>query len=120
MALGGVILFPASRPLMSLFTDDAEVLALGVSYLRIMAFLLFAYVILFLHVSALQGAKQPMFAIWIGIYRQLAAPLLIFPLLGQSLGWGVDGIWWGLFMINWTAAAIALVYARRRLPRPAS
>lgn len=118
MALGGAVLFPAARPLMGLFTDDAEVLALGVSYLRIMAFLLFAYVILFLHVAALQGAKQPMFAIWIGLFRQLAAPLLVFPLLGHVLGWGVDGIWWGLFIVNWSAAAIALIYARRRLPSP--
>ncbi len=114
---GALIWLPAPW-LMGLFTNDPVVLGHGVSYLRIMAFLLYAYVILFLHVAALQGVRQPMFAIWIGIYRQLAAPMLVFPLLGQVMGWGPDGIWWGLFAINWSAALIALAYARRRLPRP--
>jgi len=120
MALGTVVLFPAARPLMALFADDPEVLAFGVSYLRIMAFLLYAYVILFLHVAALQGAKRPMFAIWIGVYRQLAAPVVVFPLLGEVLGWGPDGVWRGLFIINWSAALVALAYARKRLPSPES
>jgi len=117
MGGGALVVFFLAPWVMTLFTSDARVVGSGVTYLRIDAFLLFGYVVLFCHVSALQGMKRPMFAIWIGLFRQIAAPALVFHLATQVLDWGVTGVWWGIFFINWTAAGITVFYARRVLAR---
>lgn len=115
MAAGGVLVFFLAPYLMDLFTDDPAVLASGKLYLRIDALVLYAYVVLFVHVSALQGMKKPLFALIIGAYRQIAAPVLIFYLLSVVAGMGAKGIWWGICIITWSAAIIAFFYARQKM-----
>jgi putative MATE family efflux protein len=115
MAAGGAVLFFSAEPLMRLFTRDAAVVDVGSFYLRIASFLLFAYVVLYVNVAALQGIKQPGYGLIIGILRQIALPLAVFPLLTGAMGLGLEGIWWGIFVINWVAAAFTFFYARMRL-----
>ncbi len=117
MALGAVLIWFGADFLMTRFTDDAAVVAIGAHYLRIAAFIEYAYVVLFVNTSALQGLKQPAFALWIGLYRQLAAPALVFWLLTRVFDWGLDGIWWGVFAITWSAALVSVLYARRQVDR---
>ncbi len=112
MAVGTLIVFIGAKPLMALFASDRTVTEIGASYLRIDAFVLYAYVVLFVHVAALQGMKRPLFAIWIGLYRQMAAPFLLFYVLTRFLTIGLLGIWWGIFAITWSAALFTLFYAR--------
>ena len=112
MGIGTVLVFFCAAPLMHLFTRDPNVAAIGTVFLRIESFVFSAYVILYICVFALQGLKKPMFAIWIGLYRQIGAPLLAFYLLAYHLGWGLLGIWWGIFIVTWSAALIALIYIR--------
>lgn len=114
-ACGGVAVFLLSEPLMRLFSKDPAVIAVGATYLRIEALVLAAYVILFVCVAALQGIKEPMFAVGIGIFRQILAPAAVFYLLTRILNTGVQGVWWGICGITWTAAVIAFFYSRRRI-----
>jgi Na+-driven multidrug efflux pump len=58
----------------------------------------------------MQGIKRPTFALWIGLYRQIAGPFLVFHILTTVLGWGIMGIWWGIFTVTWSAAVIVVVY----------
>jgi putative MATE family efflux protein len=113
MAVATLGIFFFARPLMEIFTDDAAVVSIGARYLRIAAWVEFAYVILFVNTSALQGLKRPAFAIWIGAYRQLAAPIMVFILVTEVWNLGLAGIWWGVFAITWSAAIIAMLYAMR-------
>ncbi len=113
--VGSVAIFAAARPLLGLFTRDAEVIAIGARYLRVAALIQYAYMILFINTSALQGLKLPHLALWIGLYRQIAAPLLLFWLGTQVLGWGLTGIWWTILGITWSAALAALAVARRKI-----
>ncbi len=96
--------------LISFFTSDPAVVAVGVRFLKIEAFVFPAYVLLYICVSAMQGVKQPMFALWIGLYRQIAAPVAIFYLLVTVMGLGIIGIWWGIFSVTWSAALIVVAY----------
>ncbi len=113
VAGGAVLLFCGGEFLMGLFTDDTAVVATGAHYLRIAAFIEYAYVILFVNTSLLQGLKRPAFALWIGLYRQLAAPFTVFYLATQVWDFGLDGIWAGIFVITWSAALVAVVFAQR-------
>jgi len=113
MALGSTLLFLGAEPLMRAFSDDPVVVGIGAPYLRIAAFIEFAYVILFVNTAALQGLKKPSFALWIGLYRQILAPFAVFWLAAQVFDLGLFGIWWGVLGINWTAALVAVWWARR-------
>jgi len=115
MFLGTLLVFFGARWLMDFFTDDAEVIAIGAHYLRIAAWIQFAYVILFVNTSALQGLKLPSFALWIGLYRQIAGPFALFWLATRVWELGLNGIWWAIFGITWSAAVVAVVFAQQRV-----
>ncbi len=112
MAAGGILLLLLGRPLMDFFTEDPEVVDIGSGYLRVAAITLCAYVVLFQTVFMLQGLKRPMFALWLGLIRQLAAPCIVFYLLAFRLDYQLAGIWWGIFLVNWAAAAGTWFYGR--------
>ncbi len=49
------------------------------------------------------------------LIRRLAVPagtgtLWVFHLLTAVAGWGIMGIWWGVFTVTWSAALIVVVY----------
>lgn len=115
MGLGTLGVFLLAEHLMGLFTSDGRVVDIGATYLRIAAFVFYAYVILYVNVAALQGVKRPMYAIWIGLYRQIIAPIIVFFFLTQILDFGLMAIWWAIFALTWSAALITLFYARRLL-----
>ncbi len=115
MAGGTTLVFAAAEPLMKLFTPDPLVVAHGVTFLRVEALLLGAYVILYMNNSALQGLQRPAFALWIGLFRQIIAPVPVFWLLALVLDWGPSGIWWGFFLVTWSAAMVSVLYTRRVL-----
>lgn len=117
VACGLLLLLFAAEFLMQLFTDDPAVVATGAHYLRIAAFIQYAYVLLFVNTSTLQGLKRPAFALWIGLYRQLAAPFLFFWLATRVWNFGVDGVWAGVFAITWSAALVAVVFAQNVVRR---
>ena len=121
---GAIILLPLSvpillfaEPLMGFFTDDPAVISIGAEYLRIDAFVLYAYVIIFVSTSALQGMKRPLFAIWMGLSRQVIAPWVLFTLFTVTLGYGTISLWLTIAGIVWVAAVIAFWYARRVIHR---
>lgn len=112
MIAGGVLIFAFSRVIMEFFTDSLNVISIGAHYLKIASGITVAYAILFITVSALQGMKRPMYAVWIGIARQLVAPILIFTFLIGYLQTGIDGVWWGIFGITWSAAVVTMLYVK--------
>jgi putative MATE family efflux protein len=115
MGTGTVGVFVLSRQFMMLFTEDPAVMDIGVVYLRIDALVFCAYLVLFVHIAALQGIKRPLFAIWIGLFRQIAAPYLVFILFTRVLCFGLVGIWWGILLVTWSAALFTWIYARKLL-----
>lgn len=113
MVLGGVCVWLWGETLMRVFTNDVEIIREGGAYLRIAAITLAAYPILFVTVFLMQGLKRPAYGLWIGIYRQIAAPIAAYHTLAFTLGWGLGGIWWGMAMVTWSAALFALWWGWR-------
>jgi Na+-driven multidrug efflux pump len=111
----GALLY--SRQLMGLFTADRAVIDAGVGFLAVEAFVLPAYVLLYICISAMQGIKLPLFGLIIGLYRQIAGPAFIFHLFTAVMGLGLIGIWWGIFGVTWSAALIVVIYVSRTLAR---
>ncbi len=117
MAIGAAALLVGANVLVTFFSEDHAVLTIGATYLRIDALTLYAYVILFVNVAALQGMKRPMFGLWIGLYRQIVAPCIVFWVLTRILGVGLLGIWGGILAITWSAAIYSFFYTRRAVKK---
>jgi Na+-driven multidrug efflux pump len=117
IALGAVAILIWAKQLMAFFTDDGAVITTGATYLMIDALAFYAYVVLFVNVAALQGMKRPMFSLWIGLYRQIVAPFVVFWFLTEILEVGLLGIWWGILGITWSAAVYSFFYTRRMLKK---
>lgn len=115
MCIGTLLVFLFAEPLMRFFTSDMPVIAIGRGYLRIVAFIFHAYVILYINSFALQGLQRPRFALLLGVFRQFLAPVPVFWCLAIAMGWGVAGVWWGIFLVNWLAACLSIVYVRKTL-----
>jgi len=88
MLAGGALLLMLRVWAMRLFTQDPTVIAHGHDYLGIAAVTLAAYPVLFITVFMLQGIKRPAYGLWLGLFRQIAAPLLIFNLMAFTLTLG--------------------------------
>ncbi len=116
MAGGLLVIVPFAPLLIGIFDSTPAVVSAGSRYLRIEALAFLSYVFLNVTVSLLQGVKKPSFALYIGMYRQIL-PLGLFYLLGTIAGLGIDGVWWGIVIINWSAVAISLLYASKILGR---
>ncbi|MFN0126725.1 MAG: hypothetical protein ACKV19_08575 [Verrucomicrobiales bacterium] len=43
----------------------------------------------------MQGLKRATYGLWMGLYRQVAAPVVVFHVLASTLGLGLWGVWWG-------------------------
>jgi putative MATE family efflux protein len=113
MAAGGVIVLAGRGFAMRQLTGDPLVIQHGVDYLAMAAITLPAYPILFCTVFMLQGLKRPAYGLWMGLYRQVAAPMVVIHLLTFALGWGLWGVWWGIFLVTWSAALFALWWGWR-------
>jgi putative MATE family efflux protein len=110
MGAGVLLIVPFAPYLIAIFDNTDKVVDAGTRYLRIEAFAFFSYIFLNVGVAMLQGVKHPAFALYIGIFRQIV-PIGLFYFLGTILSMGIDGVWWGIVIINWAAVGITLVYA---------
>lgn len=115
MVIAMIVIYPSAGFLIRLFNQDPEVIEAGTIYLRIEYICFTTYVLMNISISVLQGLKRPRIAVFIGLYRQIVLPMILFYILGYTLNLGVEGIWWGVVFINWSATIIVLVYTQVKL-----
>jgi putative MATE family efflux protein len=109
MAVACPVLFFAAPLLMRLFTSDADVIRIGVSYLRVDGFILPIYMMLFAINSFLQALKRPIWTLWIGIYRQSFGVAFFSWVYVYLLDFGVIGVWFGIATSVLTGLLLSLL-----------
>ncbi len=114
MTLGAApILWFGGHAAMSLFTDDPDVIAVGISYLRVDSLLFAIYMMLFAINSFLQALKRPIWTLWISIYRQGFGIAFFVWLLVGVLGMDVWGVWLGIGIAVTSGWVLALIIANQ-------
>ena len=103
--------------MMTQFTDNQEIIDVGVYYLRVDALAFYGYMTLFCSNAVLQAVKQPVFPMVIGILRQMVLPGIAFYLLIKVYDYGLHAIFWAIISIVLTSAVLAFFYTRRQLSR---
>jgi Na+-driven multidrug efflux pump len=112
--IGMLLLLVGAEFWMSLFSEDANVIKEGALYLRIEAFILFPFVVIFVHLAMLQGIEKPNFIFYISIFRQIVAPLVLLSLVAYfalDLVW----IWLSIAFIVTFSALITYSYSINKL-----
>lgn len=92
------LFFFCNEWLMGLFTSDAEVIAIGAEWLRILSYSFFVYGWWMVSVQAFNGSGDTRTPTWInlGFFWFLQIPLSYY--LAIELGWAASGVFWGVFI----------------------
>ena len=103
----------AAEPLASVFSGDAEVIAVTALYLRVLALSYAFQGIVLLSSAALNGMRRPIEAFFVSFLR-----LIVFYIpmaaAGRAIG-GLGGIFWGIAAANVISGAIAFVWFHRTI-----
>ncbi len=113
LGTGAFLVYVFASHLMSFFTKDMAVVEVGVKYLHIAVFIFFAYGFIFVSDSALRGLKKPIPSVVVGLCRQIAGPLIIFPIMISLFHQDIKGLWVGIALVTWTAALSSWFYTNR-------
>ncbi len=108
-----VIFLVVAPYVVTLFTDQSEVIDMASTYLRIAAFAFAFLAVQEVIGGALQGAGKTMQKTFFHMFTLWALQLPFTWLLGHTLGWGENGIWWGIFLAKLTGAAMVLIWFRK-------
>lgn len=116
--IGMAALLLVPEHLMDWFSNDPKVIYEGGRYLRVEAFVLFPFAVIFIYLPMLQGIEKPEFIAYLSIARQIIFPLAV--LWGLSImDVGVIWIWIAIALIVILSAVVTWVYAQRKLDRVA-
>lgn len=112
---GIVFLYIFGKMIVSQFDSDPIVIGFGYDYLVVEVLIFYAYVILFICVSTLQGIKKPKMILYIALYRQIIAKYAIAYVLVIWLALEYIYLWMGVLVMIYSAAIFAYIYTQRLL-----
>ncbi len=115
--VGIILLTLLGRAIISLFDSNPIVVDFGVSYLLIEIWIFYAYIVLFVCVSTLQAIKQPKMILYIGLYRQIFAKLIISYLIVKYFELDFIYLWFGILFMIYSAAIFSYFYTNSLLKK---
>lgn len=95
--------------LFEIFTKNSEVLEYGKGYFSVERFTFNSYIFINICDAVLRGLKYPKFSMIMGFYRQFLMPIICFSKFIEIFQ-GIEGLWIGILIINWSAAFLFLGY----------
>lgn len=112
---GIVFLYIFGKLIISQFDDDPIVIGFGYDYLVVEVLIFYAYVVLFICVSTLQGIKKPKMILYIALYRQIIAKYAIAYVLVIWFALEYIYLWVGVLVMIYSAAIFAYIYTQKLL-----
>ncbi len=107
-----MIFLPAQ--LIGLFTDDINVIKEGVIFLKVEAFMVFPFAVVFIFVALLQGIERPKFIFYLSAIRQLIFPFILLEILSRTTH-NVLFVWLAIALSVIISAIVVWLYAGREL-----
>ncbi|MCI0406835.1 MAG: MATE family efflux transporter [candidate division Zixibacteria bacterium] len=93
-----VFYFIFSEPLVGIFTDDAEVIAVGGKWLTIVSYSYFVYAWWMVSIQAFNGAGDTATPTKINLVFFWLFQIPLSYLLGKTFGWEHTGVFWAIFI----------------------
>ena len=115
--IGIITLTILGELIISLFDSNPIVVNYGIDYLLVEIWIFYAYIVLFVCVSTLQGIKKPKMLLFIGLYRQIFAKLIISYFIVKYLELDFIYLWFGILIMIYSAAIFAYFYTNSLLKK---
>ena len=112
MCLSGVVIFLLSEFIISLFTNDLEVIKFGSNYLRIAAFIGPIYPVFFISHALFTSLKKTHYIFYSNLFRMVILPFIIIWLILNVYEGYFQDIFYGLLFMNWLFGAVVLFVSR--------
>ncbi len=109
-----VVLMLVPGQLVALFSSDPSVISEGIVFLRIEAFIVFAFAVIFIFVALLQGIERPNFIFYLSLARQIVLPLILLEIITRLTN-DVIYVWLSIAFSVVLAAVVVWLYARSEL-----
>lgn len=110
LTLIGLVSIPFSHNLASLFSVDVEIVELTAKIIRVNGMFMLFWAGSFVLPAGLKGAGDARFTMWATMAGMWLFRIVLGYTLGIVLGWGVIGVWMGMF-VDWIVRA-TLFYLR--------
>ena len=105
-----------ARPLMSIFSNDEQIIQIGVDFVRIRSIGLIPNAIFFMSSSTLRGLKKPIWPLIWNMVRFVGLPWLLIYIFVQQMGGNLTTIWITSTAAFFITAGILWLIARQMLP----
>ena len=112
MILAGVIVFLLADNIVSIFTDNQEVIDFGANYLKVAAFIGPVYPVFFITNALFQAIKKPIYTVIITFSRLVLLPFSTMSVVVFVLNGSFKDLFLGLFFINWTFGILVFLFSK--------
>ena len=112
MCLAGIIIYLLSESIISIFSNDFEVIKFGSTYLKIAAFMGPIYPVFFISHALFTALKKTFLIFYSNLFRMIIFPITIVWFILNIMDGYFNDIFYGLLLMNWTFGFIMLAIAR--------
>lgn len=107
------VYFFCNEFLMTIFTDDPTVIAIGAEWIRILSYSYFVYGWWMVSVQAFNGAGDTKTPTWINVIFFWMIQIPLSYLLAVQFGWQHSGVFWGVFISETSVGIFTLMLFKR-------
>ena len=112
MILAGFVIFLLADNIVSIFTDNQEVIDYGADYLKVAAFIGPVYPVFFITNALFQAIKKPIYTVVITFSRLVLLPFFTMSVVVFVLNGSFKDLFLGLFFINWTFGILVFLFSK--------
>ena len=112
MCLAGIIIYLLSESIISIFSNDFEVIKFGSTYLKIAAFMGPIYPVFFISHALFTALKKTFLIFYSNLFRMIIFPITIVWFILNIMDGYFNDIFYGLLLMNWAFGFIMLAIAR--------
>ncbi len=109
MIISGLIIFISADKIVSIFSNNQEVINYGSSYLKISALIFPAYPIFFISNGFFMAIKKSSYSMYLNIIRNVILPIPTI-LVAQSIDGGFNTFFWSYCFFNWLYVICLFIY----------
>ena len=116
MIISGLIIFVSADRIVSIFSDNQEVVKYGTSYLKISALIFPAYPIFFISNGFFMAIKKSTYSMYLNIIRNVILPIPTI-LVAQFFDGGFNTFFWSYCFFNWLYVLCLFIYVSTYIKR---
>ncbi len=116
MIVSGLIIFLSADRIVSIFSDNQEVIKYGTLYLKISALIFPAYPIFFISNGFFMAIKKSSYSMYLNIIRNVILPIPTI-LVANFFNGGFDTFFWSYCFFNWLYVICLFIYVTSYIRR---